>query len=361
MDADDRDAIWSSAIGEGFVRRWQDSAASERANYQLFLVELCDALGLPHPEPATDEPGQDKYTFEHPVQFHDSDGSTSTGFIDLYRRDCFVLETKQGCEAKRQKTLLEEASLRNSRRRRGHGIRGTETWDAAMLRARGQAEQYAKALPEWPPFLIVVDVGHSIEIYADFTGTGKHYAQFPDTNRFRILLPELAREGVRDRLRAIWLDPLSLDPTRHAAKVTREIAGRLALLGRSLEKDGHSAERVALFLMRALFTMFAEDVRLLPKDGFRELLRGLRGRPQNFAPMMRGLWANMDKGGFSPNSAKTSCASMAVCSKTPRRSRSTPNNWNCSSTPPRQIGRRSNRRSSAPYWNGRSTSANANG
>jgi hypothetical protein len=41
--------------------------------------------------------------------------------------------------------------------------------DAAMLRARGQAEQYAKALPEWPPFLIVADVGHSIETYADFT------------------------------------------------------------------------------------------------------------------------------------------------------------------------------------------------
>ena len=52
--------------------------------------------------------------------------------------------------------------------------------------------------------------------------------------------------------------------------------------------------------MRSLFTMFAEDVGLLPKNSFRELLRGLRGRPQNFRPMLRGLWANMDKGGFSP-------------------------------------------------------------
>ena len=144
-----------------------------------------------------------------------------------------------------------------------------------MLRARGQAEQYAKALPEWPPFLVVIDVGHSIETYADFTGTGKHYAQFPDTNSFRILLPELTREEVRDRLKAIWLDPLSLDPTRHAAKVTREIAERLALLGRSLEADGHNPERVALFLMRSLFTMFAEDIGLLPKNSFRDLLRGL--------------------------------------------------------------------------------------
>ena len=298
MDVDERTCI-DTAVGT-FVGRWQQSAASERANYGLFLIELCEVLGLPRPEPATGEPDRDGYVFERPVTFHNPDGTTSTGFIDLYRHNAFVFETKQGCEAKREATLLEQAGLATPRRRRGHGIRGTETWDAAMLRARGQAEQYAKALPEWPPFLIVVDVGHSIELYADFTGTGKHYAQFPDTSSFRILLPELAREEVLERLKAIWLDPLSLDPTRHAAKVTREIAARLALLGRSLEKDGHSPERVAVFLMRALFTMFADNVGLLRKESFRELLRGLRGRPHTFAPMMHSLWASMDKGGFSP-------------------------------------------------------------
>src|SRR5439155_17371675 len=135
------------------------------------------------------------------------------------------------------------------------------------------------------------------ETYADFTGTGKHYAQFPDTNSFRILLPELTREEVRDRLKAIWLDPLFLDPTRHAAKVTREIAERLALLGRSLEADGHNPERAATFLMRCLFTMFAEDIGLLPKDSFREVLRGLKDHPQHFKPTMDSLWASMDQGG----------------------------------------------------------------
>ncbi|MGH7046432.1 MAG: class I SAM-dependent DNA methyltransferase [Stellaceae bacterium] len=290
----------TEATVEAFIGRWQRSAASERSNYQMFLFELCDLLGLPRPEPATGEPGHDDYVFERPVHFHNFDGTTSIKFIDLYRHNCFVLETKQGCEAKQGRTLLEETGLAVPRRRRGHGIRGTETWDAAMLRARGQAEQYAKALPEWPPFLIIADVGHSIETYADFTGTGKHYAQFPDTNSFRIFLPELARDEIRERLRAIWREPLSLDPSRHAARVTREIAARLATLGRSLEKAGHGAERVALFLMRSLFTMFAEDVGLLAKNSFRELLRGLRGRPHTFAPMMRGLWSNMDKGGFSP-------------------------------------------------------------
>jgi hypothetical protein len=285
---------------DAFIARWQASAASERSNYALFLVELCDVLGVERPKPATGEAERDLYVFERPVEFRNPDGSTSPGFIDLYRHDCFVLETKQGCEAKRERTLIERAAFPSSRRRRGHGIRGTETWDAAMVRARGQAEQYAKALPEWPPFLIVVDVGHSIETYADFAGLGKHYTQFPDSNSFRILLHELTNEELHRRLRTIWLDPRSLDPSRRAAKATREIAARLALLGRSLEAAGHNAEGVALFLMRSLFTMFAEDIGLLPKSSYRELLRSLRGKPHTFAPMMRSLWTNMNKGGFSP-------------------------------------------------------------
>jgi hypothetical protein len=285
---------------DAFIARWQASAASERSNYALFLVELCDVLGVERPKPATGQPESDEYVFEQPVYFQNPDGSTSTGFIDLYRHECFVLETKQGCEAKREQTLLGQAGVRSPRRRRGHGVRGTGTWDAAMLRARGQAEQYAKALPEWPPFLIIVDVGHSIEIYADFAGLGKHYTHFPDTSSFRILLRELTNREVRQYLKTIWLDPLSLDPSRHVAKATREIAARLALLGRSLEKAGNNPERVALFLMRSLFTMFAEDIGLLPKNSYRELLRGLRGKPQTFAPMMRSLWSNMNRGGFSP-------------------------------------------------------------
>jgi hypothetical protein len=101
-----------------FVQRWKRSAASERANYQMFLVELCDALGLPHPDPATGERESDGYVFERAVQFRNPDGSTSPGFIDLYRRGSFVLETKQGCEAKHNPTLLEQARLRRLHRHR---------------------------------------------------------------------------------------------------------------------------------------------------------------------------------------------------------------------------------------------------
>jgi len=36
-----------------FIERWERSGAAERANYQLFLTELCDILGVPRPNPVT--------------------------------------------------------------------------------------------------------------------------------------------------------------------------------------------------------------------------------------------------------------------------------------------------------------------
>ena len=74
-----------------------------------------------------------------------------------------------------------------------------------MLNARRQAEGYARALPVshgWPPFILVCDVGHVIETYADFSGQGKNYAQFPDRQSFRIYLEDLRRPEIRERLRA---------------------------------------------------------------------------------------------------------------------------------------------------------------
>lgn len=79
-----------------FLTRWHGSAAAERANYQLFLTELCDYLSLPRPEPTVADTRRNAYVFERPVTLSDGFGESSTGFIDLYKRDCFVLEAKQG-------------------------------------------------------------------------------------------------------------------------------------------------------------------------------------------------------------------------------------------------------------------------
>jgi len=267
-----------------FVARWQAAGGTERANYQLFIGELCALLGLPAPEPARDDQRDNAYVFERRISFAHGDGSSSAGFIDCYRRGAFVLEAKR----------LKAGAY-------------TKGFDDALLRARAQAESYARALPAAegrPPFLVVVDVGHVIELYAEFTRSGATYTPFPDARSHRIALADLQHPAVRERLRTLWLEPMALDPSRASAKVTRQVAVQLAALARSLEAVGHPAETVAAFLTRCLFSMFAEDVGLLPKagdgqGGFVGLLKRHRDDPATLQKMMAVLWADMDRGGFS--------------------------------------------------------------
>jgi len=113
------------------------------------------------------------------------------------------------------------------------------------------------------------------------------------------MLEDLRDEKVRERLRAIWTDPKSLDPASRAAKVTREIADLLATLSKRLERN-HDPEIVSGFLMRLLFTMFAEDTEvLLPRDSFKTLLRAHQDNLNNLPRSLEALWQAMDKGEFS--------------------------------------------------------------
>lgn len=287
-----------------FIARWKASAGAERANYANFLTELCGLLGIEPPMPSVNDPERDAYVFERAVTFHHPDGSSSTGRIDLYKRGAFVLEAKQGIEAEAPALFDLVPPGAPTTRRKSAPVRGSRRWSDLMVRARGQAEAYAKALPSeegWPPFLIVCDVGHCFELFADFSGTGKHYVQFPDANGFRISIEALADASIRERLRLVWTDPQSLDPAHEKAKVTREVAGYLAELARSLEAAGHTPTSVARFLTRCLFTMFAQSVGLLPGEtAFIDLLKEMRGRPEAFKPMAEDLWKAMDKGTFSP-------------------------------------------------------------
>ena len=154
---------------ETFITKWAASGGSERANFQTFAIELCALLGVPPPDPAIPAATGQAYRFEHSVTFIHTD-SQSHGFIDLYRAGHFVMEAKQGITAPDPGAGQPEAT------RIGHGRRGTGQYAAAMIRARNQADGYARAVSRddgWPPFLLVVDVGHVIEVYADFSGQGQ--------------------------------------------------------------------------------------------------------------------------------------------------------------------------------------------
>lgn len=106
---------------EDFIARWKKSSAAERSNFQSFMSELCDTLGVRRPDPATENESENAYVFARNVRFQHGDGTQTTGRIDLYKRGCFVLEGKQSKkreedprarEAKQLGLALGEASTR---------------------------------------------------------------------------------------------------------------------------------------------------------------------------------------------------------------------------------------------------------
>ncbi len=254
-----------------FLERWRHAGAAERANKDSFLAELCDVLEVERPLPKTNDPEKDRYVFEKDVARSREDG-TSIGRIDLFRAGCFVLEAKQVDAAKRE----------------------TPAWQQAMNDALGQALGYARSLPQPPPFVVVCDIGHCFDLHASFDGSGA-YRPFPDGFKKRLYFKDL--EQHLDTLRALWLDPLGLDPARRQSKITREIAAKLAVLARELEGSGQDPRRVAEFLMRCLFTMFAEDVGLLPEKLFSKYLHEYwLPNPPSFPGGVGALWRDMNEG-----------------------------------------------------------------
>ena len=263
-----------------FVEKWRPSAAAERANKDSFLNDLCAVLDVPAPDPTTGDAKHDHYVFEKSVQVSSETGRT-TKFIDLYKRGCFVLEAKQGSES--------------AKGRLGTAKRRTGTWDVAMNAAFHQAAAYAVALDQPPPLVLVTDIGFCIDIYASFDGTPRYRALKLVRGHNRIYLSELEKN--RELLRALFLDPLSLDPSKIAIAVTRGVAGYLADLTRRLEKAGHAPQAVADFLMRCIFTMFAEDVGLLPEAMFTTELRDHWIKsPRSFTQGVENLWRAMNDG-----------------------------------------------------------------
>ena len=206
--------------------------------------------------------------FERPLTFQHADGSKSAGRVDLYRRGAFVLESKK---------------FRANTQTRG--------FDEAMLRAHSQAQNYARALPASegrPPFLVVVDVGHRIELYSEFSRSGGAYVPFPDPRSHRITLDDLRKRTSR-RLRSLTIrcaDPAASAPDpRHAKQLARrKVAGTQV----------HSP-RPCPVLMRCLFTMSPKPSPV-PHAASATFVRHVNNPTP---PGMFGRWSFPGSGGFS--------------------------------------------------------------
>lgn len=96
---------------DDFISHWKGATAPEQSISQQFLCELCDLIGVP--QPGNQRNGA--YTFEFHVSEVQHDGDTKLGRIDLYKRACFILESKKFQEKVVEQTQLELAAKQFAR------------------------------------------------------------------------------------------------------------------------------------------------------------------------------------------------------------------------------------------------------
>lgn len=248
------------------MARWAGNSSSERASLQSFVLELCSALGVAPPIP----PAED-YQFEFPVRVVDRDGTETTNFIDCWKAGHFALEGKA--------TGNEIAS------------------ENAMRKAFGQVITYvAHVSGNAPPYLMVLDVPRHLIVWDRWSG---RYGGFAAGRRINLASLHTRPDDIA-LLCDIFEQPQERDPRARAQAVTKEIAIKLAELAAALENRVGDQERVARFLMRCVFSCFAEDVGLLPSGIFQRTLETGRaaGGAERVARALTALWQTMDSGGM---------------------------------------------------------------
>ncbi|BEV54128.1 MULTISPECIES: class I SAM-dependent DNA methyltransferase [Burkholderia cepacia complex] len=232
-----------------FITKWRNIELKERSASQSHFNDLCQLLGIEDPISA-DHKG-DWFTFEK--------GATKTsggkGWADVWRRGCFAWEYKGR--------------------------------DGNLDRAFDQLLRYSIAL-ESPPLLIVCDMDR-IRIHTNWTNSVQVV--------YEIALEELTDAGKRDLLRTCFTDPESLRPTKTRQALTEEAATEFAALAQRLRDKGYEAHQVAHFVIRLVFCMFAEDVKLLPDNMFSRMLEFNRNSPTQFSEDAATLFAAMKTGG----------------------------------------------------------------
>ena len=234
---------------EQFIEKWSRADRNERQAAQEHFIDLCRLLG----EPTPNEGDADAYSFEKGLSKADG----GNGFADVWKRGHF------GWEYKKDRANLD--------------------------RAYQQLLLYSVAL-ENPPLLVVSDTKR-FKVYTNWTNTVQQVHEFT--------LDDLRSVDTRELLQWIFRNPEKLKPAKTREQVTREAADKFSTI--ALRLQSHPPEKVAHFLNRLVFCLFAEDVNLLPDSLFSRLLDTLAKRrervPEQSQKMLSELFRNMQKGG----------------------------------------------------------------
>src|SRR6202035_2855096 len=151
-----------------------------------------------------------------------------------------------------------------------------------LVKAYAQLKQYADAF-ENPPLLIVSDM-QEIRVHTNFTNAIAQQHVIP--------LSELRSVEARDLLRNCFVHPERLLPTQTREGVTAEAAAKFASIAVGL-RQRYDERRVAHFINKLVFCLFAEDIELLPDRVFADILEEAQKRHDEFADMLRELFRAM--------------------------------------------------------------------
>lgn len=263
-----------------FKTKWAKVSAKESAAYQSHFDDLCRLLRVPPPLEA--DPKGEFFCFQKRVVkdaelFDLADSGeeqepSERGFADVWKKGCFAWEYKG------KKKNLDEAYK--------------------------QLLRYRESLLN-PPLLVVCDFDRYV-IKTNFNGTVQEVHEFTNA--------QIDDPKNLALLRHLFSDPDFLKPQRTTAQVTETLAVQIAEVAMSLQKR-ESAEltdaktraeanfaqrknlRIARFLNRIVFCLFAEDTRLLPDELFTDILKAAPSDPAHFAKTLEELFRVMATGG----------------------------------------------------------------
>jgi type II restriction/modification system DNA methylase subunit YeeA len=250
----------SALSPQEFVERWKNTELGERQSYQAHFMDLCRLMGYETPTGTGKDSHGNDFVFEPSLKKQ----SGGQGFADVFLQNHFAFEYKAANKYK------------------------------DLRAAYDQLLQYREQLQN-PPLLVVTDI-HNWEIHTNWPSTEKKIYSFT--------LEEIAtRTVVQDYLRHLFYDPQKLHPRRNSEQVTTEAAKAFELIANNMRDWQAEPQRIANFLTKLVFCLFAEDVSLLPTGSrdeigiFAEIVERTRHDSKLFVQYAAELFEAMANGG----------------------------------------------------------------
>ena len=243
-----------------FVSKWKEIELSEIAVAQSHFIDVCSLIG--HPAPTDADPKGEFFTFEITAEKPDGE----PGRADAWYKGKFIWEYKRP---------------------------GSD-----LGKAYNQLLLYRESLGN-PPLLITSDT-HDIIIHTNFTNTAKkiHIIDFE----------RLLKGDGFNLLKNAFYEPDFFKPDETQEHVTKATADTFISVANTLQQwlkangESKQSERLAHFIIRLLFSLFAEDMHLLPANLFTQLVnqyrQGTTAHLDDFIVSLRQLFSAMRDGGI---------------------------------------------------------------